>query len=468
MSSSRFDYTPPPTLRRFMRSDAFVRFVIGPLGSAKTTAMIMELLRRSVEQAPTARGVRPTRWAIVRNTLPQLKQTIVPDIRQLLEPLGVKFRVGDKEIHFKFPLSDGTTVHSEWLMIPIETIEDTRRLLSLQLTGAWVAEFRETKYEIIAALMGRVGRYPSKAVVNPTWQGLIGESNPFSMGSEWYKHLVEDLPDGWELYQQPSGLSDEAENRENLPDDYYERLMDGHSSEWIKVHVHGQFGDDMSGEAVFARDFNYEFHTRPHLNPIRELPIMIAVDFGRTPAAVFSQVDPRGRLLVLHEEMAENMGPERFGNEHIVPTMSNRFQGMRCFVVCDPSGTYKQQVGEITPAQALGNAGLTVQPAPTNDLDPRLRAVEALLSRQMDGEGAMLIDRAHCPNLISALQHNYRYRRKKTGDVEEKPDKNHPWSDLADCLQYLACSMGTKRVGVMMGYRKQAPPPPRISAAGWT
>ena len=46
-----FDYKPPPTLRDFMLSDKRVRAVRGPVGSAKSSACAMELLRRSC-QAP--------------------------------------------------------------------------------------------------------------------------------------------------------------------------------------------------------------------------------------------------------------------------------------------------------------------------------------------------------------------------------------------------------------------------------
>jgi hypothetical protein len=40
------EYTAPPTLARFMKSNAFGRIAAGPVGSGKTTACIVELLRR--------------------------------------------------------------------------------------------------------------------------------------------------------------------------------------------------------------------------------------------------------------------------------------------------------------------------------------------------------------------------------------------------------------------------------------
>ena len=43
-----------------------------------------------------------------------------------------------------------------------------------------------------------------------------------------------------------------------------------------------------------------------------------------------------------------------------------------------------------------------------------------------------------CPFLIQALQSRYRFSKTQAGAVKPLPDKKHPWSDLADCLQY-AC-----------------------------
>jgi len=461
-------YTPPPTLEDFHLSDDFCRFVIGPLGSGKTFSMIMELMRRAFAQQPDVNGVRWTRWAVIRNTLPQLKQTVLPDIQQVLRPI-VRFKVAESTIYINESLDDGTKLKVEILLMPIETKEDQRRLLSLQLTGAWLAEFRELNYDTVAAVMGRVGRFPSKAVGGCTWEGVFGESNPFSDGSDWHEHLVLNLPNGWSFWQQPGGLDDEAENRENLPDDYYERLMDGHSEEWIKVHVHGKFGDDLSGQAVFNKTFIPGFHLVKGIEPQTERPLLLGADWGRTPAALIGQVDNYGRLNIFKEVTAVDVGVEQFAARYLTPELlTQRFLGLSHHLIGDPAGRSKGQMGEESIFDILFREGFSAVPAPTNDIDPRLRAVERLFLRQIDGGPAIRIDPDGCPMLVRALGHEYKYRRKKTGDIEELPSKTHPWSDLADALQYLCLGMDSAALGrVMRGRPKwdvQAPP----SAAGWT
>src|ERR1700722_20161462 len=94
-------FTAPPTLRRFMKSEAFGRIVTGPVGSGKTTAMVMELLRRSCAQSPAQNGVRYTRHAIVRQTLKQLKDTVLKDCEQWLAGVGL-WKVSEGTFHVEF------------------------------------------------------------------------------------------------------------------------------------------------------------------------------------------------------------------------------------------------------------------------------------------------------------------------------------------------------------------------------
>jgi hypothetical protein len=107
-------------------------------------------------------------------------------------------------------------------------------------------------------------------------------------------------------------------------------------------------------------------------------------------------------------------------------------------MVADPAGRQKSQVNEESPFDALKRLGFSAYAAPSNDIETRLRAVEQLFLRNVDGGPAIIIDGLACPLLVRALKFEYRYRRKQTGDLDDKPEKSHPASDLADCLQYAA------------------------------
>jgi hypothetical protein len=67
LTDIRYSYAGVPTIRAFSQSDAFVRGLMGPFGSGKSSGCVFELIRRAQRQVPGPDGVRRTRWAVVRN-----------------------------------------------------------------------------------------------------------------------------------------------------------------------------------------------------------------------------------------------------------------------------------------------------------------------------------------------------------------------------------------------------------------
>lgn len=463
------NYTPPPTVAKFMMDDArLVRVLVGPVGSGKSMGCIMELLRRARNQAPE-NGQRRTKFALIRNTMQQLRQTVLADVQQYLGPV-VHYFVTDSTIQIRGALPDGTFLHSDWTMIPLDTKEDVGRLLSMQLTGAWVNEMREVPIEITSALLGRLGRYPSKLMGGPTWHGLIGDTNPWDTDSAYHERMVLNPDPLWGLYHQPSGLSPYAENTENLPANYYENLSGDRDKGWVAVHVESEWGTSNAGQAVFSKSFDALTHVkdmRAIVNPNK--PLIVGLDFGRTPCAVIGQTDNYGRGLIMREVITEGMGLHQMLGEHLTPALSlEPFAGRRVVVVGDPAGNFKGQLTEETPFDVLKQHGYLAYPASSNNLDPRLSSVERMLRQHPAGEPGLQISREGCPTLIRALGNKYRYRKKRDGALEDIPEKLHPWSDVADALQYWCLGTQANLIGRAM--RRFAPPAERrrVDSRGWT
>jgi len=475
-------YSAPPTCARFMRSDAFTRVIAGPVGSGKTTACLFEVFRRSCEQEPAADGYRYTRWAIVRSTLKQLKDTVLKDITSWLEGIA-EYKVSDNTIYIN--MGD---VRSEWILIPLETPEDQRRLLSMQLTGAWMSEAIEMPLAIMSPLAGRLGRYPSAKRGAPTWFGLIADTNMPEEGSDWWKFMTEPPPDG-QIFIQPGGMSDEAENLEwltqtpetlKLPMDdperraqgrtYYERFIRSNSASWCKRYVHAEFGDDPSGTAVFRESFSLHFHVFDEVDPVSVYPLVVGLDFGRDPCAIICQTDHKGRLLVLEEVIAEDIGLELQLQRGIRPAlMQERYLGKAVVIVGDPAGKQRSTLYEETSFDVVKRHGLRAYPAPTNDISKRLNAVEAWLLGQREGGPAVVIDGSRCPTLVRALNGGYRYGKTRSGVRKALPEKNQ-YSHIIDAFQY-ACvathgGMTDMIASRLSGGRRRVPK--NIGSAAWT
>ena len=68
------DYKPDgETIKLFMKDDSFLRGLRGPVGSGKSVACCIEVLRRALLQKPNDDGIKKSRWAVIRNTKQQLK-----------------------------------------------------------------------------------------------------------------------------------------------------------------------------------------------------------------------------------------------------------------------------------------------------------------------------------------------------------------------------------------------------------
>lgn len=480
-------FNPPATMRRFMVSDAFGRIAAGPVGSGKTTTCLMELLRRSSQQRPGKDGLRHTRHAVVRQTLKQLKDTVLKECQNWLGGWG-EWKVSEGTFHLRF-----ADVRSEWVFIPLENADDQARLLSMQLTGAWLSECIEMDISVIAPISGRLGRYPSGEQGVPSWFGMIADTNMPTEMSPW-QQFMENLPPDWQKFVQPSGLSPNAENLNHLLQNdqtiqlalndpvrlaqgrkYYERFVEmyGEDSDWVRRYVKAEYGNDPSGMAVFRESFRTDFHVVDDTLIIPGYPLLIAQDFGRNPWSLICQADHMGRLLVHQEVPATNVGLEKHINQSLRPLlMTQKYLGQRIAVVGDPSGVAKGNIAEESCFDALKRMGLPAFPAPTNDIEPRLRAVEALLGRQTNGGPTLMISRRGCPFLVRAMAGGYRFKKTKDGALKAVPEKLDPegFSHVADCLQYAALVVHGNMVGFIMSRLR---PPSKIKRAapshlGWT
>ena len=150
----------------------------GPVGSGKSVTCCMEIMRRAVNQKPNDSGIRRSRWAVIRNTNPQLKTTTIKTWRDWFSDEIGKFVWSPPYTHLvNFGLGDKTTVELEVIFLALDKQEDVKKLLSLELTGVWINEAREIPKSIVDACTMRVGRFPSMRDGGPSWFGVIMDTN---------------------------------------------------------------------------------------------------------------------------------------------------------------------------------------------------------------------------------------------------------------------------------------------------
>lgn len=444
------NYIPSVTGEDFLNSRKFVKGAMGPVGGGKSTLALMDLIQRSFEQEPYD-NVRMTKHLIVRNTRDQLKFTVKPIIDAWLVTMvgGTmgQWKLTDNTFELRCKLPDETVVQADFLLLAADTPDDVRRLLSLEVSDAWLEESRELAQEIVEGVLGRIGRFPSQAMGGVTYPGMVFSTNPPPIGSYWHDKLL-NPPANWEVFIQPPALLDDgsinplAENLENLPPEYYDNLIDGKSEDWIDVFLKNKFGLGNAGKPLYKASFKKSFHvSNTSLKPVMvsQYPLVLGQDNGLTAATAIMQRDARGRVNILGEcyvPEGQSMGMETYIDRLLIPYLSQKFPFRRSSMVVelDPACFQRSQIDEKTIDQAFRMRGFTTRMAPTNDPERRQQAVESLLTMQIDGGPALLID-PECQHIINTMEFGHHYKKSQTGIVTTIAEKNF-WSHMGDGIQY--------------------------------
>lgn len=447
-------YSPPgKNAAKFHESDAFVRGLMGPVGSGKSSSCCVEIVARALRQRPSRDGIRRSRWLIIRNTYPELKSTTIKTWETWF-PANVAPIKWDTPITSTMKINnigDGTRLELEVMFMALDKPTETGKLRSLELTGAWINEASEVPKEIFDMVTQRVGRFPSKLQGGPSWCGIILDTNPCDDDHWYYKLAEEDCPPEWEFFRQPGGLqrledgtytpNPDAENVFNLPGgySYYQQQVPSKSEDWINVFLLGNYGSTKDGKPVYP-EYNDKVHClNKNVEGERGLPIVLGWDFGLTPACVILQVTGRGKIIILDELVSEDMGIRQFTNDVVKPVLMNKYSGFQIHSAGDPAGNIRAQTDERTCLQELLDAGIYTEPAATNDFIPRRESVAFFMTRMMDGEPAFLLN-PRCTNLRKGFLGRYKFERLKTSGnarYKDRPVKDI-YSHIQDALQY-AC-----------------------------
>ena len=458
-------YIPTNTGELAHNDDSFVRLIMGPYGSGKSTWAINEIVRRTNAMPIWYQGRRRAKWAIVRNTSGELYSTTLQtwlawfgelgDIRKRQKPL----------LTYEHTYNDGNgVVELELIFIALDREEDLRKIKSLEVTGAYINELSEVPQGALAHFKGRVNRrYPSRAFCSePYWSGIIADTNPPDVDHWIYKDFELKSLESYKIFRQPPGLIKHEEsnnnrwiqnlhcdNAINLANDYYTKLAEGQSEDFIKVYCLGDYGSVGFGKKVYP-EYNDDLHSKLDIQAIQGEPIHLGWDFGLTPACIVVQISPRGQLRVLKEYVTEDMGIRTFAKNIVIPGLQRDFPYNKIGISrADPSGIAGDDImEELSCIGELNSLGINTAPARSNELEPRIGSVRFFLNTMIDGQPGFILSRNGAPTLRRGFTKDYCYKRISVSGEEryrEVPHKNassHPH----DGFQYIAMEFAADRI----------------------
>jgi hypothetical protein len=433
------------------------KLVMGPYRSGKSTMFCMDIIIDTVlRMPPMTDGVKRARWAIVRSTMGQLETTTLKTWMNWCRHLGTIERSKKPIYCLTHKFFDGTYVTElEIMFLALDREEDREKLASFEPSGIYFNEMQHINSTIFVDGTGRVSMYPPLDDLTGEYQGYVGgDTNPPDDQHWIYKKFEEANNKKLKIFHQPPGLIYENDDWKNNPDrenkdhiipNYYMDLAESSNwdKEYIKVYCCGEYGLVKSGKVVF-HEYNDNIHALEEVRILDNGEVYVFWDYGLTPCALICQMTHNGQLRAVKEFVSERSGVKQLATLFVKPYLVKNFPNCEIISRGDPSNAAAQtdanncenilsELGIPTQGQKLDHI--------TNNIDSRLNAGRDFLNRLIDGSPAFVLSKKECKTLRKALKKEYCYKRIRViGDekYEEKPNKTHPWSDIADCFEY-AC-----------------------------
>lgn len=463
-------YDAAPTASRLHEDrTSFVRVILGPVGGGKTVACIMDILTKAFVQAPY-RGVRRTRWAIVRSTYPELKNTTLKTWQSWVPERLCHVNMSPPFTGMiRQNLADGTLVEAEVIFLALDQVEDVKKLKSIEFTGIYINEIRYCDETIFLTCKERVGRYPPKkpdeGFNGATWKGILADTNAWPTTS-WLYDMFDTgkTPEGHKLYEQPPAIywveekktgdktipahwetNPDAENLRYLDADYYDKQLIGGKDDLLRVELGLERGVSRQGKPVFPQ-FKAKVHvSKEILVPRRGIPLILGFDWGLSPACVVAQFLPGGMVHIYDALSPTDQSLEEFLDDYVLPLLNRKYAGFQIQAVGDPSGG-RSGLAVGTPFVILKSRGIHCRPAITNKWIPRKEAVDWFLDRHK------LLISPDLTVMIEAFSGGYFYAEMQgsahRGTYKEVPVKNS-YSHPMDGTQYICLYIKHSSSGIV-------------------
>ena len=442
-------YEVSPTFALFHQCEKFMKFVMGPVGSGKSSSCVMDLFFNAMKQVPDKDGIRRSRYCVIRATYPQLRSSTVKTWQEWFKDKIQITYTNPITGRIRYDLADGTKLDMEIFFVAIEDEVAAEKLRSWEFTGAWVNEAHEIpEYLLEAILPARVNRYPSinsgHGAVCPQ---IVVDYNAVSTEHWLYKWAEEVKPENCEFFRQPPAVlkdasgryfvNPDAENLNHLADNYYQNMLAVASTEVIQTDLMNMYGERKAGKPVY-KDFEDASHTAvATLTPPQGLPVIIGLDQGLTPAAAFTYQAMDGTLCIFDEISTEDCSLKEFAESYLWPMINTKYPWIKKNFVCviDPAAAQRSMNDAKAGLEILKEAGLPVKLAKSNSPVERREAVTHFLLLR---DKFKLSPDCHMLRRGFISEYKYEERRAISGErFKDKPLKNM-YSHVHDALQYAA------------------------------
>lgn len=482
---------PGPIAAKYIMSQGPIDLIMGPWGSGKTIASVFKLVRHAAADFPICKdGVVHVRAAAIRDTYREMAKTALASWLEYF-PKGGPYTASDKDafsggqdrpvkhvlewdVLRQWRIAKGqwekrpTKIRLEMEFGAIGEQNLDSFFKGYEISMGWLNECDLVHEDAPGRLYGRTGRYPPQSEVME-WEGerlgwikdpdsgvdgmnvpriVCGDYNPPDESNWTYQRHIEE-PEKWpgyNFFQQPSGLSPQAENRIGKSRHKYEeeeRQFGGPDNSESRRNVHGQYAAKARGTVIFSRFNILKNRADQPLPIVKELPFLMGMDAGGRPACKIAQPMPNGQMRHLREIVSTPdtvTGPARFA-ENIMEVLLRDFRGMRCAGAwADPSSWYGADKvrGELAWVETVQMAlQIPILPTFSNDLGSRFEATDWYLG-DIDANTPRLLIDPSCKYTIRGYVSQYQLTKNSSAAKTDglQVEKNE-YSHIIEADQYL-------------------------------
>jgi hypothetical protein len=480
LESAQFDifsFKPPgPVGAAYIQSSEPINLIMGPWGSGKTVATVFKIAYHAASLFPVCRdGAVHVRCAAIRDTYREMAKTALsswhgffpkngPYTRQ---PINQNYSGGqDRPVKHvlewetirKWPEGPKRTpvvLEMEFGAIGEQNLDSFFK--GYEISMGWMNECDLLHEDVPGRFYGRTGRFPPRSEIME-WEGdrlgwdtdtetgkqvinlprlIMGDYNPPDESNWTFKRHIEE-PEKWpdyRFFQQPSGLSPQAENRAGKTRSDYEkeeRQFGGPTNSEARRNVHGEYAAKKQGTVVYDR-FSLHKHRSDSF-----------LDAGGTPACGIGQFMPNGQFRGLREIITTPdtvTGPSRF-SEQIMEVLLADFAGMRCGGAWgDPSAWYGADKvrGELAFMETVSLAlQIPILPTESNDLKSRIEAVDWYFGSDIDAVTPRSLWDPRMKHTIRGFVSQYHLTKHASkGQTDSAEIEKNQFSHIQDAWQYL-------------------------------
>lgn len=460
-----------PVSERFIQATNPFALLNGPVGSAKTTTLAKKGVNETRRMPPWYGGHRRYMVTFWREKYDSLWTSFLPSWWKIFPRnfpgstwQGANMRPAIHTIRFRDEWTDrggGDCILEAHFRAYGDAME-AGDLKGGETTDVAIDEWDQSSPDLHVWLQRAVGRVPPAGTIGRLgrFYGACNAPDPDNFIYEMFWET--DDPETFALYRQPGGMEPGAENIEIVGRAYYENIIrTSKKKRWyVDKMVHNIPCAAEDGDLVYDEWDNARMASPVEMEFEPLLPVLVGIDGGLQPAAVYEQEMPDGQMRTLKEIWLDR-GDEYDLAEAMQVMEARHFPKAHFETICDPAmcaGEKDKKVAQVhggSMRQRLEKKlGRPVTPCHTNDVAERHSFVQAKLRLTLsEGRPGVLVNPS-CKMILRGFNGGYVWHRDKSSGQRRRV-KDGDTTHVHDGKQYAGSISGTARANMAIADRKR-------------